>query len=288
MRMNSRGLAALAGAVLCAGAANAEIVWATTQQGFLISFDSATPGTIISGVGISGMQANETVLGIDFRPATGEMYALGSFSRLYQLNQSTGAATQVGGQFSTMLNGSNFGFDFNPTVDRIRVVSNANQNLRLNPNTGAVASVDGSLAYAMGDSGFGMDPDGVHAAYTNNFAGATSTTLYVLDTDRDVLARQAPPNDGVLNTIGFLGANIGELGGFDISGATGSAFVAVRDIGLSTSTFWSIDLATGQAMMVGQIGGGEIITAMALRNVPTPATATLLGLGLLGVGRRRR
>ena len=98
----------------------------------------------------------------------------------------------------------------------------------------------------------------------------------------------APPHDGVLNTIGFLGGNIGELGGFDISGATGSAFVAVRDIGLSTSTFWSIDLTTGQAMMVGQIGGGEIITAMALRNVPTPATATLLGLGLLGVGRRRR
>ena len=59
----------------------------------LLSWDSATPGSIASGSFVSGLQSNETIVGIDFRPATGQLYALGTSSRLYTLNTSTGAAT---------------------------------------------------------------------------------------------------------------------------------------------------------------------------------------------------
>jgi len=45
---------------------------------------------------ITGLQAGETVLGFDYRPATGGLYAIGSTSRLYLINGTTGAATQVG------------------------------------------------------------------------------------------------------------------------------------------------------------------------------------------------
>jgi hypothetical protein len=72
-------------------------------------------------------------------------------------------------------------------VDRIRVVSDVDQNLRLNPDTGAVI-VDTPLAYKSGDPNFGKNANVVHAAYTNSFKGATTTTLYVLDTGLDVLA----------------------------------------------------------------------------------------------------
>src|SRR4030095_15839230 len=112
-------------------------------------------------------QGGENVLGIDFRPATGELYGLGSTSRLYRIDIANGAAVQVGaGPFSPLLSGTDFGFDFNPQSDRIRVVSDAEQNLRLNPDTLATF-VDAAL-----------NPAGnvVAAAYTNNFAGAVSTT----------------------------------------------------------------------------------------------------------------
>src|SRR4029453_12592543 len=128
---------------------------------------SSTPGTIFGALGITGLQAGETVLGIDFRPATGGLYALGSTSRLYTINPTTGAATQVGAAGAFTLSGTAFGFDFNPVVDRIGVVSDADQNLRLIPDTGALVGVaDTPLAYATGDPNFGLNPNVVGAAYT--------------------------------------------------------------------------------------------------------------------------
>lgn len=268
------------------GEARAELVYGITQQQFLVSWDSGTPGTIQTGIAVQGLQPNEQVMGIDFRPSTSELYALGSFSRLYKIDPATGKATEVGsGPFSPLLNGSSFGFDFNPTVDRIRVVSNADQNLRLHPDTGLVVSVDGDLEYAVGDVNFGKNPNVNSAGYTNSFPGATSTTLYVVDTGLDVLATQIPPNDGVLNTIGALGTDITDLGGFDISGVTGTAYMAAQQSSLSKSTFWTIDLATGQATLVGEIGGGTIITAMAV--VPEASGVMLIAVGLAGLVVRR-
>lgn len=279
-------LSAAASLSIGAASASAELVYGVTQDNTLVRFNHSTPGTLLGGVPISGLQVNEVIRGIDFRPATGELYALGSFSRLYTINLSTGAATQVGGQFSTPLNGSSFGFDFNPTVDRIRVNSDVDQNLRLNPITGAVAAVDGSLSYNAGDVNFGVNPNVVGAAYTNNFAGATSTTLYVVDTGLDILAIQNPPNSGGLVTVGPVGINLNDMAGFDISGATGAAFMAVRDVNLAQTSFWSINLTTGAGSFLGNVGGGVILTSIAI--VPTPGAAAALALGGLTLARRRR
>lgn len=282
LRHAAIGIVALAG-IACQ--ANAELIYGVTLEQTLVTFDSARPGTIIRGVAIQGLGQNEVIRGIDIRPATNELYALGSFSRLYKIDAGTGVATQVGGTFSTLLNGSSFGFDFNPTVDRIRVTSDADQNMRLNPITGAVAAVDGTLAYNAGDSGFGMNPNIVGSAYTNNFAGATTTTLYNVDSARDALVIQNPPNAGGLTTVGFLGTDVTDLAGFDISGSSGVAYMAVRDVNLSRSTLWTIDLATGRATGLGEIGGGAILTSMTV--VPAPASLALMGAGVL-VARRRR
>lgn len=279
-------VAALAAVSGIAGAARAELVYGVTQTGFLASWDSTTPGTLLMGAAIQGLKTNEELVGLDLRPATGELYGLGSFSTLYRVDPMTGQATAVSAGFTPALSGTSFGFDFNPTVDRIRNVSNADQNLRLHPATGAVAAVDGTLSYAAADPNFGANPNIVHAAYTNSFAGATMTTLYVIDSGLDVLAIQNPPNNGVLNTVGPLGADVTELGGFDISGASGVAYLAIRDAQLARSTFWTVNLATGQATMVGEIGGGAIITAMTV--VPGPGAPALAAIAGLAAARRRR
>ena len=56
----------------------------------------ATPGTIASTITITGLQPGENVLAIDLRPATGQLYALGSTSRLYVVDVVTGVGTAVG------------------------------------------------------------------------------------------------------------------------------------------------------------------------------------------------
>ena len=190
---------------------------------------------------IAGLQSGENILGIDFRPANGQLYALGSSSRMYTINLGTGAATAVGASpFSTLLSGTDFGFDFNPTVDRIRVVSNTGQNLRLNPNDGTIAAVD--LALNPGS------PMISAAAYTNNFAGATSTTLFVIDHNTDKLYQQNPPNNGTLAETGSLGINITNANGFDIGSMSQKAYL-MASVGSSTKIY-SINTTTGAATSV--------------------------------------
>ena len=106
-----------------AAAAPGDTVFALTSNNTIISFAPSSPATTTAPVAITGLNAGENILGIDFRPANNQLYALGSSSQLYTINTSTGAATKVGGTFATPLAGTQFGFDFNPVADRIRVVS---------------------------------------------------------------------------------------------------------------------------------------------------------------------
>jgi len=285
--MNARNLAASAAAlsVCLVPTANAELVFGVTDTQSLVSWDSTSPGSIESGVAISGLASNERIHAIDFRPATGQLYALGRFSNLYTIDTASGAASLVGGgPFGPALNGSSFGFDFNPTIDRIRVVGDADQNLVLNPDTGSSTQVT-DLFYAGGDPNQGVDPNVVGSAYTNSVAGAMSTQLYGIDTALDALVRQDNSN-GTLETVGLLGIDVNDTLTFDISGPSGVAYATIQDSGVARSTFWTIDLATGQAMGLGEIGGGAVITAMAV--APAPSTAGVLGLALACATRRRR
>ena len=142
--------------VLLSGYGRAEAattkIFALTTNNNLLAIDSATPGTIISSVAISGLQSGETIVGIDFRPSSGQLYAIGNSSRVFTIDLSSGAATAIGNApFTPPLSGTDFGVDFNPVPDLIRVVSDGDQNLRLSPATGAVAGMDTPLAYDAGD-----------------------------------------------------------------------------------------------------------------------------------------
>ncbi|GAB3498859.1 hypothetical protein GCM10027341_21120 [Spirosoma knui] len=222
-----------------------------------LHFINPATGSIMTTKALTGLQSGESVYGIDFRPLNGQLYALGSTGRVYTINTSNGAVTAVGAPISPAVTIGDYGFDFNPTVDRIRIVSNSGQNLRYNPNDNSVI-VDGTLNPG--------GPNVTAAAYTNNFPGATATTLYDIDTRSSALLnRQIPPNNGTLVPVGELGLNIEGANGFDIGGTSGTAYAMLRSGG--QTRLYTINLTTGAATSVSSV----------------PVTATIRGFAV-GLG----
>ena len=266
-----------------------DVIMAVTGSNSVLVFFSQSPEDIIREFQVTGLRSGEALMGIDVRPNGGQLYGLGSTSRLYTIDVSTGAATQVGPRFSTLLDGNQFGFDVNPVADLIRVTSDKGQNLRIHPDTAAV-TVDTALAYDGADAQAGRTPR-VHAsAYTNPDVNPnTGTTLYDFDVPIGLLVSQNPPNDGTLNTVGFvaggaqssaqfftvpqiqayLAPRTAPAVGFDIS-LSGTSYAttntAVRfDEGLdgrfcgAGASLYAINISTGEAFCVGRIGTPYLI-----------------------------
>ena len=262
----------------------AETIVALTSGNRLLFFDSATPGTVTKIITIATV-TDEILVGIDFRPATGDLYAVAPSGRLYVLNLTSGAAS-IPNASPTALSGGRFGFDFNPTVDRIRVTSDAEQNIRLHPDTGAVAGVDTNLQFALTDVHAGADPNVVASAYTNNFVGAGATVLYDIDSNFDALLIQNPPNAGTLNTVGVLGVNTTDRVGFDISPGTGIAYASLTVAGTPTALY-RIELASGAATLVGAIADATILGENTVLDISVPTPTRLLNIaarGRVGLG----
>jgi hypothetical protein len=237
----------------------------------LITFDSATPGEILSSTPITGLfNPTDLVGGIDFRPATGELYLLGitpgvsDTARLYLVNRDTASLSPLGVPIGGVATGSSLGFDFNPVSDRIRVVNTSDQSFRLNPNDGSLSGTDTNLD----DPAATESIDAV--AYDRNFSGASVTTLFGIDFANNRLVRiggvdgTPTPNGGVVTPIGPLGVAASSFqAGFDIEAATGTAYASLEVGGVTN--LYTIDLGGGAATLVGAIGTGTTaLTAFAV------------------------
>lgn len=220
--------------------------YAVTSDKRLVYFDRAS-GDIRSAKNVSGLAAGESILGIDFRPSDAALYALASSGKLYVVDVATAVATvkstlsadtaDTTSPFSA-LDGDTFGVNFNPVADRLRVVSSAGQNLRINVDTGATTT-DGALNPGT--------PSVTAAAYSNSFAAACRTRLYVIDTSTSKLLLQDPPNSGTLNEIGSLGAASAnaEWAGFEVvTNADGTSQALVLLPSAEGVAIYDLDLAT--------------------------------------------
>ena len=297
--MTVRLALATAAALSASVAAHAVPLIGVTGNATLIGFDSATPGTVTQTLAVTGL-GTELIRGIDFRPSTGQLYAIGQTNfnnpvNLYTINVATGAATRVG----TINSSAAIDFDiaFNPVPDRLRVVSADDTNLRVDPSNGAT-TVDGTLAYAAGDRNAGVNPTVTGVAYTNQKPGPqTTTTLYGIDAATNSLVVVNPPNNGTLTTVGSLGVSLFDFGvgpgiGFDIDGSTGLAFASLT-LATGGNNLYGINLSTGSATLIGDFGSnvvrdiavGSIGAAAA---VPEPASLAVFGIGLLGLAMHRR
>ena len=254
----------------------------------LLSFDTASP-TTATPVAITGLTGGEALVGLDFRPATGQLYTLGvnaaaNTGTLYTVNTASGALSAVGTAGSVALTQADgatpvdlpdpttvgYGFDFNPTVDLARVTAGT-LSFRISPASGLPVDANGGVNGIQADAAITGQTGADAVAYTNNFVGTTATTLYGLNTGTSQLFLLNPATGaatGALNvTLGATALAFTGTNGFDIAEgvnvaasntavAAGSGFAALT-VGAATGLY-QIDLTTGAATALGDIGTGLI------------------------------
>lgn len=275
MNRKTYTLAILSSLLFSVTAAAQSIVGITTSNELFTISNPASPGTVTATVAVTGLAAGQTVAGMDFRPNTGELYALGynavnGNAQLYTINTSTAVATPIGASMTLDLGTGSIGFDFNPTVDRIRVTGANRKNYRLHPLTGAIAATDADLAYAATDVNNGTLPSIGASAYTNSYIGSEATVLYNYDENLNILTTQIPPNNGTQNTIGSSGIVINAVDRsidmdifFDTTSKTNKAYLAANTTS-SNDQLYSVNLATGAATLIGTIGSGIAVKDIAV------------------------
>ncbi|WP_127090428.1 DUF4394 domain-containing protein [Aquabacter cavernae] len=243
--IKSAVLAALLSSVAL-GAAHAQSVAALTGDDTIVMVDAAAKKAEKSWkvTGITGK-----ILGIDVRPADGMLYAVVDDGSIVTIDTATGKATQKAKLESMLPAGVVATVDFNPVADRLRLIGSDGTNLRVNVDDGKVIR-DGNLNFSGTDTMKEAKPSIVAGAYTNSVKGTKETALFDIDAS-GTLVKQAPPNDGVLNTVGKLGMS-GKGAAFDIvsDGSGGNAAWL-----MSGDTLYKVDLTSGTATAAGKIAG---------------------------------
>src|SRR5215204_1950611 len=192
---------ALLAASALASPARAEMVAALVGDDTIAIVDTDAKK---AGKSLKVTGASAKLVGIDVRPADGMLYGVSSDGTIWTIDTVSGKATQKSKLDMPLPGNATITVDFNPVADRLRVIG----------DDGKVTK-DGDLKYAEADANKGKTLKIVAGAYTNSVKGAKETTLYDIDASGVVL-RQAPPNDGVLNTVGQLGMNAPDVVAFDI------------------------------------------------------------------------
>jgi hypothetical protein len=247
----------------------------------LVLFDSADPTKLLSVAPITGLQFGEMPLGIDVRPATGELYLIAE-QGIYTLDFG-GVATRLTGGTPFVI-GDDPVIDFEPTTDRIRLLTRR-ENLLLNPNAGSAGLASSHLPPTDPAQQFGPELTGL--GYTNSSPGATSTLLYAIDQSNLVTVN--PADAGTVNTISALAAGDptpSAFRGFDISPTTGTAYLAgtIVSMGEVHDALFTLDLSTGIAT---RLGPEVALDIQDIAVVPEPGAATLLLVGTALTVRRR-
>jgi hypothetical protein len=220
-------------------------VFAVDLDNRLLLFGTGSPDTLGRLAPITGVPAGHRIASVDFRPADGQLYGVGTDSRVYTLDTLTAVATPVGSPFVPAATGPHLGIRFEPTTGQLRLHSvESKRNLRLDPESGQVAGEDAQLAFAPGDPWAGENPGVAGTAYT---AGGT---LYGIEASKDILVALPDPTRGLITTVGALGATATLCAALDITG-DGTAYAVLTHS--DGSKLFTVDLATGTATLIGTI-----------------------------------
>ena len=238
-----------------------------TDSGRLICFSENDPRDARTIGRVKGLDGDNQLVGIDYRPATGDLYGLGDKGGVYVVDDDNGRA-MLRSRVNVPLMGTSFGVDFNPTVDRLRIISDTGQNLADNVDANNDTVTNTTLsnpgpppATALGVTG---------AAYTNNDADPnTATTLFDIDSTLDQTVIQSPAASGVLVPTGKLLTDTGPSVGADIySTIRGGTTVHVQGFASLTvngqSGFYSVNLLQGRADSRGSFAPRNVVTGIAV------------------------
>jgi hypothetical protein len=273
-----------------AGVARAQTAYAIGNGGStLLRFQVNNPSAVTVVGNFSG--AAGFLDGLAFRPSTGQLYGyLDATDSFYTVNLSTAALTPASsGPSAAPTNTFNLGLNFNPVIDRARVVTDSGQNIVFNPNDGTVTGAT-SVFFPPGDPNAANPPALIANAYTNKLLGVTTTQQFAIDYANDALVTLAN-NAGTLATVGPLGVNTDIYTGFDIAtsaAGVNTAYALLAAPGGGTPGLYTINLVTGSASLVGNLGFTNQVYGLAIAPVPAAPTAGVaLALGV-AAGRRRR
>jgi len=279
-------------------------MYAVTATNRMLRFKRENPGTLELNVAITGLQPGESLEAIDFRPATGELYGLGRIPtlgdsdimpqvRLYKLNLATGVAIMTGaGPFSTTLGSyGGMGFDFDPRLDLIRVTNERGDNVLLHPDTGVIPAVQSQLAFSNGATdALGGNVCVLQTAYSNNFPGTSTPTLYGFHNYTRGFIRIGgdggvpDPANGQVQLLFPITEEIQATSGFDI-GDDGAALVSGNALNYNSSDFkstlYQIDPESGAVTTLGLIGNG-ITNVTGIAAAPARITLTTVPIAISG------
>ncbi len=249
--------------------------YAVTSAGRLVHFANNEYGRLSWAVDLSGL-GSAKIIGVDFRPADGKLYALTDQASIYTVDPMTGAASAKSTLAADPADTTNpftalpaeLGIDFDPVTDRMRIVSSTGQNLRVDVDTGLVttdAVINGS------STGY------TALAHNNNIAPACRTTLYAIDVATNRFLTQTP-NTGNAVGVGGLGFDATATSGFDVvTSADGkSTAIALLTVG-GVSGSYAIDLGSGKGTLqrvVGPLPPGETIISYAMPTLPSSSPVT--------------
>ena len=84
-----------------------EIIYGVTASDRLVRFAASEPGRLLSSVPLRGLLVGEDLTGIDFRPASGELFGLTSMNRMLRIDPATGQTFQLGAAIDPALFAAN-------------------------------------------------------------------------------------------------------------------------------------------------------------------------------------
>ena len=163
----------------------------------------------------SALDGGASLVGFDVRPADGKLYGVTPDGAIVTVDVKTGKWEKKSQLSEKLPEGATLLGRLQSGGRPAARLSSDGMSLRINVEDGK-ATVDGSLKYAEADANKGKQPKVTAAAYSNSFAGTKETALYDIDAANGTLVKQAPPNDGILNTIGKLGMKLDGPVAFDI------------------------------------------------------------------------
>lgn len=245
-----------------------------TDDQRLVRFGECNPSRPRDLGAITGLTGADTaVIGIDYRVQNGLLYAVGNAGGVYRFETPGQTVLTFVNQLTVPLDpaATSFGVDFNPAADRLRIISNTGQNLRHNVNDGGTTIADGTLNYIEGTPPAPVTATGVAAAaYTNNDLDPnTATTLFDVDGTRDQVVAQSPANSGILAPTGKLTVDADGPVGFDVYSTVRDG-TTIRNAGFAAlsvggaSGFYRVDVLTGEAVRIGNLGAGVVDIAAPL------------------------
>ncbi|MEO6282744.1 MAG: DUF4394 domain-containing protein [Dyadobacter sp.] len=238
------------------------MVYALNDNNTVYRIDTRKPWIMMDSIKLETRDPGEKIVAIDARPTTGEIFAISDNDIVYVVNTTGYRVRRPVFIFYKLgldvdLSKTTVGFDIDPVKDRMRIVTGKGANVLARLEDGQI-------------EGRGVStPDVGAVAYSNNYPGATSTSLFGMDAHADKLVRYEDPDAGSITTVGNFGIDVEEVGGFDISTTTSFG----DQFGIASIRYegkWELDyvnLKTGKLQKIGDLPKRKIIGVVIPANV---------------------